>query len=276
MYLSKVHVYEGTVIPQRGAMLRAMVGFAYKRRVFEIVLDVILMALAYQSSFLLRFDGRVPTDQLEIFLKTLPLVVALEMLFLLVGGAYSGLWRYLGTPDMIRLGRSSILGAAVSAVAVLGALGWSGPSRGVLIINGLLLAGLVILSRSSFRVLRAVIVGSHVSHPDARPVFIYGAGDRGELLMRELLDDHAHRYAPVGFIDDDLTKVGKVIHGVPIFASSELAELVERHRVRDVLVSSSNVPEGKLAQLQALGLFLGRLHIRIEQEGTKPADFAAA
>lgn len=276
VYLSKVHVYEGATPPRNGAMLRAMVGFAYKRRVFEIMLDAILIALAYQSSFLLRFDGRIPGDQMDIFLKTLPLVVAVEMFFLLVGGAYSGLWRYLATPDLIRLGRASLLGAAVSGIAVFAVLGWSGPSRGVLVMNGLLLAVFVILSRSSFRVLRAVIVGRQSAHPDARPVFIYGAGDRGELLIRELLSDQDHRYAPVGFIDDDLTKVGKVIHGVPIFPSSELAELIERHRVRDVLVASSKVSEGKLRQLEALGVFLGRLQISIEKEQVKPSDFAAA
>jgi FlaA1/EpsC-like NDP-sugar epimerase len=125
--------------------------------------------------------------------------------------------------------------------------------------NAILLTGSILLSRSSFRLLRALIVGRQVLHPNARPVFIYGAGDRGELLMRELLRDDSHRYAPIGFIDDDLTKVGKVIHGVPIFPGSELAALVERHRVKDILVSSPKVPEAKLKQVESLGVLSGKI-----------------
>lgn len=276
LYLSKVRVYEDGTAPPNSAMLRALVGFTYKRRVFEILLDVVLIALAYQSAFLLRFDGRIPGEQMEIFLRTLPLVVALEMSFLLIGGVYSGLWRYVSTSDLVVLGRSGALGAVVSALFVFGMFGWSGPSRAVFVLNALLLMVFVAVSRFSFRLLRTVIVGKKGFHPDARPVFIYGAGDRGELLIRELLNSREYRYAPVGFIDDDLTKVGKVIHGVPIFPSARLEELIERHSVRDILISSPKVPEGKLRHLESLGVHLGRLQIRIEREVTDPSDFVAA
>jgi UDP-GlcNAc:undecaprenyl-phosphate GlcNAc-1-phosphate transferase len=51
VYLSKVRVYELAPAPPNGAILRAMVGFAYKRRLFETVLDVILIALALSKCF---------------------------------------------------------------------------------------------------------------------------------------------------------------------------------------------------------------------------------
>ncbi len=276
LYLSKVRVYEEGTEPPNSAVLRALVGFPYKRRVFEIVLDVVLIALAYQCAFLLRFDGGVPAGQMDVFLKTLPLVVAIEMGFFLMGGVYSGLWRYVSTADVVVLGRSSLLGAAVSTIAAFIVVGPSSASRGVYVINALLVMVFVVVSRFSFRLLQTVIKGKKSFHPDARPVFIYGAGDRGELLMRELLKDDEHRYAPVAFIDDDLTKTGKVIHGIPIFPSSELAQLIERHRVRDVLISSRKVPEEKLRQLESLGVYLGRLQIRIEREVVHSSDFAAA
>ncbi len=276
LYLSKVRVYEEGTEPPNSAILRALDGFPYKRRVFEIVLDVILIALAYQSAFLLRFDGGIPAGQMDIFLRTLPLVVAIEMGFFLIGGVYSGLWRYVSMSDVVVLARSGVLGAIASALVAFGMFGWNGPSRAVFLLNGLLLMVFMAVSRFSFRLLRTVIVGRGGFHPDARPVFIYGAGDRGELLMRELFNHGEHRYEPIGFIDDDLTKVGKMIHGVPIFPTTQLAELIERHNVRDVLISSSKVSEGKLRQLESLGVFLGRLQIKIEEESPTPSDFAAA
>ena len=84
--------------------------------------------------------------------------------------------------------------------------------------------------------------------------------------MRDLLNDSEHRYAAVGFIDDDQTKVGNAIHGVPIFSSTKLPELIERYNVKDVLISTTKIPQAKVTHLEGLGVFLGRLHVRIESD----------
>ena len=60
-----------------------------------------------------------------------------------------------------------------------------------------------------------------------RRVLIYGAGDGGELLLRELLNNRSLKYSPVGFIDDDPGKTGKLIHGLKVYGSNgDLTTLV--------------------------------------------------
>jgi UDP-GlcNAc:undecaprenyl-phosphate GlcNAc-1-phosphate transferase len=271
IYLGGVRVYaEGDAQQPGNTMLRALVGFQYKRRMFEIVLDAVLIALAYHSAYLLRFDGAIPDDQMAIFLRTLPLVIAAQMFFFLIGDIYGGLWRYIGIPDLVAIGRAVILGGAASAFIVFTLFSWRGPSRAVFILNPLLLVCFVGASRLSFRLLRAIIMGGTETHPEARPVLIYGAADGGEMLLREILNNPEHKYAPVGFIDDDQTKVGQWIHGYRIFDYDQLPKLVERHGVSRVLVSSSKVPDSKLVRLRHLGLEFGRLHIRIEVEYVQP------
>jgi UDP-GlcNAc:undecaprenyl-phosphate GlcNAc-1-phosphate transferase len=93
---------------------------------------------------------------------------------------------------------------------------------------------------------------------------IYGAGDGGALLIREILNNPEHRYMPVGFIDDDERKTGKLIHGYRIFDCGELPRLVERLGVSEVVVSSGKVSEQKLDNIRDLGLGLRRMSIRIE------------
>jgi UDP-GlcNAc:undecaprenyl-phosphate GlcNAc-1-phosphate transferase len=271
IYLGGVRVYEeGDEQQSDNAMLRALVGFQYKRRMFEIVLDAVLIALAYHSAYLLRFDGAIPEEQMAIFLQTLPLVIATQMFFFLIGDVYGGLWRYIGIPDLVAIGRAVVIGGAASAFIVFALFSWRGPSRAVFILDPLLLVCFVGASRLSFRLLRAIIVGGAEAHPEARPVLIYGAGDGGELLLREILNNPEYKYAPVGFIDDDLAKIGQWIHGYRIFDSRQLPKLVERHGVSRVLVSSAKVPDSKLSSLRHLGLDFGRLHIRIEVEYVQP------
>jgi UDP-GlcNAc:undecaprenyl-phosphate GlcNAc-1-phosphate transferase len=112
--------------------------------------------------------------------------------------------------------------------------------------------------------MRELIAGRASFHPEAKPVLIYGAGDGGELLIREILNNPSHRYAPVGFIDDDNRKAGKVIHGYRIFGSNQLSEVIRRYGISEILISSLKVPESKLETLRGLGVGLKKMSIRIE------------
>jgi len=266
IYLSRVRVYEEGTAPENNTVIRALAGFPYKRRFFEIILDVILIALAYQSAFLLRFDGNIPAPHVAIFVQTLPLVVALHLAALLLGGVYGGIWRYASISDLLLIARSVVIGGVLSAVLVFWMYGWHGPSRAVFVLDVLLLMVFVGASRLSFRLLRSAIIGHRNVHPDARPILIYGAGDGGELLLREILNNEEYRYAPIGFIDDDSAKVGKLIHGYRIYSSAQLPGLIKEHEIQQVLISSAKVPHGTLRHLGDLGVDLGRMQIRIETE----------
>lgn len=264
LYLGKVRIYEEGEEPQGIPIINAIADFSYKRRIFEVLLDVVLMALAYYCAFLLRWDGNLPTEQFEIFVKTLPLVIIIQIGFFLLGGVYRGLWRYIGITDFLAISRSVIGGGAVSMLVVFAEYWFRGPSRAVALLNVLLLLVFVSASRVAFRLFRALIVGHPKQDPDATPVLIYGAGDGGELLIREILSNPDHRYAPVGFIDDDDRKAGKLMHGYQIFGSQQLPHLVRTYGVSEVLISTFKVPDAKLDYLRRLGIGMKKMSIRIE------------
>jgi UDP-GlcNAc:undecaprenyl-phosphate GlcNAc-1-phosphate transferase len=264
LYLGKVRVYEEGEQPEGIRIINAIADFSYKRRVFEVLLDVALIALAYYGAFVLRWDGRLPDEQLQIFLKTLPLVIIIQMVFFLLGGVYRGLWRYVGINDLLIIARSVVAGATVSTIVIFVMYWFRGPSRAVALLDLLLLLVFVSVSRVSFLLLKALIVGRGTLDPDAKPVLIYGAGDGGELLIREILNNPGHRYAPVGFIDDDGRKAGKKIHGYRIFDSNDLPNLIQAYGISEVLISSFKVPEARLDSLRRMGVCLKKMSIRIE------------
>jgi len=263
LYLGKVRVYEDG-LRHNNTLVNVLEDFAYKRRVFEILLDFCLIVLAYYGAYLLRFEADLPAEQFAIFIRTLPLIIAIQILLFLAGGIYRGLWRYVGIDDFLVIGRAVLLGVTVSALFVFAAYNFQGPSRVVFIIDALLLLSMVAASRLSFRLFAAMLVGQRVAQPNARPVLIYGAGDGGDFLIRELINHPELHYRPVAFIDDDERKAGKLIRGYRIFTSEHLPNLVETHGVSEVLISSVKVPDTKLEFLRELGVVPKRLRIQLE------------
>ena len=263
-YLGKVRVYDEVEQTRGYRVLNAGINFPYKRRVVEVLLDVVLVALSYYGAYVLRWDGHFSNEQVAIFLTTLPIIIIVEMACFLICGVYRGLWHYATVDDLLVIVKSVLAGSILSALVVFVSYRFSGPSRAVFLLNILLLLVFVSASRLSFRLLRALIRDKAAVRPDAKPVLIYGAGDGGALLIREILNNGDHGYAPVGFIDDDRRKTGRLMQGYRVFDSSEAAEIIRNQGISEVLVTSLKVPESRLEKLRSTGVSLRKVSIRIE------------
>ncbi|MBK6799483.1 MAG: hypothetical protein IPG76_22600 [Acidobacteria bacterium] len=263
LLLGKVKVYDESEHPG-GTLIDVIQGFTHRRRIFENLLDMGMIVLAYYVAYLIRWDGDIPPDQRKIFAATVPLMIGIELFAFLAGGVYRGIWRYAGIDELVTIAKSTVLGSGIAGMAILSLYRFNGPSRGVMILNGILIFLMVAASRVSFRFLGTLLVGRRKAHPDARPVLIYGAGDGGAMLIGELLNNPAHQYEPLGFIDDDRTKTGKLLRGYQIFHSRELPDLIEEHGVTEVLISSLKVGEERLEQFKSLGIEFRRMRIHIE------------
>ncbi len=69
-------------------------------------------------------------------------------------------------------------------------------------------------------------------------ILIVGAGDAGEKILREIIENDHLPYSVVGFIDDDPKKHGRSIHGIPVLGSlNELARIVEDEEVKEILIA---------------------------------------
>ena len=102
---------------------------------------------------------------------------------------------------------------------------------------------------------------------------IYGAGDGGEMVLRELRNNPAWKYQAVGFIDDDPHKKGKVINGLQVFdANGLLVDICREKSIAEILISSEKIEPDALKRLREVcrgeGIGLQRAHMKIE-----PVDF---
>lgn len=223
--------------------------FSYKRRVLEVLFDLVLMTLAYYGAFVLRFGGMIPGQQVQIFERFAPVLLGVEILAFLVGGIYRGLWRYVGIEDVLVIVQSVMLASVAASTVILLAQIHPRLSISVLILNAILLLLLVGGSRVALRLFAAWLHSQRATKGAASQILIYGAGARGDLLVRRILSQGTH--VPVGFLDDDWAKVGRRMHGINIYNPSELHKVNRKYGVTEVLVSSTKIPEQKA---RALGL----------------------
>src|SRR6201988_4960222 len=200
VYLAGVKVYdesEEALALKDKPLYTFLVDVSYKRRIFEVLLDVVLIILSYWASYAINFPPDNPAWKL--FIRSLPVVVFVRMSAFLAMGVYRGLWRYTSMSDFIVFGKAVALSSVGSLLVLLFAFRFEGFSRKVFIIDAVLMFLCLAASRMAFRLFRQILpaVGKH----DGRRVLIYGAGDAGELLLRELRNNRELQLAPVGFLE---------------------------------------------------------------------------
>ncbi len=266
VHLARVKVYEETEARET-LLVSWIVDLSHKRRVFEVLLDVALVVLSYYTAYALVF-GPITTDAARgQFLQVVPVLVFVNMTSFLLLGVYRGIWRYVSVDDLFVYVQAVVVGSAIALLYLLLSGRVDLVSRTVFVLDTLILLLLLSGSRMTFRLLRRLLPAPVPS--GERRVLIYGAGDGGELLARELLNNRALSYCLVGFLDDDPLKKGKVIHGFRVFGGNgSFLAICKEQRVDEVLISSSKIPQARMEQIsrecEAASVEVKRLRIQLE------------
>jgi UDP-GlcNAc:undecaprenyl-phosphate GlcNAc-1-phosphate transferase len=150
--------------------------------------------------------------------------------------------------DLIVFAKAVGLSSVGSLLVVLFLFRFEGFSRKVFIIDAVLMMFFLAGSRMAFRLFRQLLPA--VNKQSGRRVLIYGAGDGGELLLRELRNNQELQLAPVGFLDDDPGKNGKVIHGLKVFGGNgDLSTVCAQHDIDEVVISSMKMTEERIHEV---------------------------
>src|ERR1041384_5696422 len=248
VYLAGVKVYdesEASALNDK-PLYMFLVDLSYKRRIFEVLLDVVLVILSYWAAYAIRFPPDSPAWAL--FIRTLPVLVFVKMGVFLAMGVYRGLWRYTSMSDLIVFAKAVVLSSVASLMLILFAFRFEGYSRTIFVIDAVLMFSCLAASRMAFKLFRQILPA--VSNNGGRRVLIYGAGDGGELLLRELRNNRELQLSPIGFLDDDPAKSGKVIHGLRVFGGNgDLSAVCSQHKVQEVVISSLKMSDERVEEV---------------------------
>jgi len=209
------------------------------RRIPIVVLQLAVIAAANYAAFLLRFDARVPDWAFRAYLDGLPVLLLLRLAAFVPFRLYEGLWRYTGLYDLGMLAAGIVSSSLAFVLWTLTPWGPTGYPRSIFVID----AVIALLLLGSIRLTRRLAAEWIVGRGRGELVFVYGAGDAGDMIVREMKHNRAFGMRPIGFIDDDRHKVGRRIQGVRVLGTrEELAALIPVWRPTMVLIAIPEAP----------------------------------
>lgn len=210
--------------------------------------DLTMVPLAWLGAYWLRFNlGYVPAEYLDRAVALLPFVTLVQAAVFWWFGMYRGVWRFASLPDLVRILKAVALGAVAGFGVLFLLTRLEGVPRSIPLLYGMLLIILLSGPRFLYRWLK----DHHFDLRDARRVLIVGAGQAGEMLVRDLLRNPAHAYQPIAFVDDDRRAWGKEIHGIRVLPGGcDRIPAVVSEREIDIVILA--VPTANNAQMRRL------------------------
>jgi FlaA1/EpsC-like NDP-sugar epimerase len=217
------------------------------RRPIVVALHLLVIVIANYLAFDLRFGNPMPAEQFLNFVTMLPWLLVIRGFIFLPCGLYAGMWRYTGIWDLRNIIVAAVVSTGVFAVATRWGVGLASYPRSVFIIDALILIMMLGGLRLTRRVYR-----QYRRDGGRRRIVVYGAGDVGELLVRDMLQNRSYEYKPVAFIDDNPAKVGQRIHGVRVLGGrKDLRSVFEKAAPHAVLLAMPAITPATMREVVA-------------------------
>jgi len=196
-----------------------------------------MFALSGVTAFLLRFDFSIPPAYLRHLAYALPIWILVKIAVFHAAKLDRGLWRYLAVVDLFRIALANLTASVISYILIL-LIAPSGFPRSIYVLDLMV----CFLATSGLRLVLRMTVEATSNTQSGRGVekntLIYGAGDAGITLLREIRNNPRLPYRVLGFLDDRPDKKGLHLAGVLVLGGGDQAEsLVKKHDVEMILVA---------------------------------------
>ncbi len=234
----------------------------FNHLLFAII--VLLAAISFWFSYEFRFDFRVPFKFFHQRLLLLPYVVFLKIFFFYVLKAHSTNWRYVGLSDIPTL----LLHGLICALALFllpMIREYLRIPRGVILIDFFTSTVLIGGARVGMRLLRErarLYVRRGDSNSTRRRAVVVGAGDAGEMIVREIIRNPESQFQVEAIFDDDPKKQRLTIHGIRVKGKVEdIPDYIRDNPVQLVIVA---IPSANRAQMKRIYNTLKNLNLTVK------------
>jgi FlaA1/EpsC-like NDP-sugar epimerase len=216
----------------------------HRRPVFIYIFQATLVLSSLIMGWLLRFDFSLPYRR--ILLASGLLLVAVRLVTLRFFKLNQGWWHFASVSDALNILKAVISGSLGFFILNRYLLGLAAFPRSIYFLEAILTASLLAGSRLASRVL---VESVRRDSSRSKRVMLVGAGFAAQMVIRELARPESG-YVVVGCVDDDASKLGIRIHGVPVLGTvEELGAVVEVNPVDEILIA---IPSASGKQMQRI------------------------
>lgn len=238
----------------------------YKNFFIVLGIDLLLLAAAFYSAHLVRFEFHIPIQTYLSIKWIIPFIVTTKIIIFYFFDLYRGMWRYTSLADLFNIIKASSLSTFMIITVILFKTRFQGFSRSVFVIDWCLTILFISAFRLSVRIyiehfnkeiLRKIASATAFGlipkvQPDRKNLLIIGAGDCGEKIYREIRDNAHLWYNVVGFLDDDSAKVGKKIHGVSVLSYIEnIKSVIRKVNANEALIAIPSANSQEMRRIVA-------------------------
>ncbi len=214
------------------------------RKVIRIFCDIIAIQLSFFLAFLIRFEKNLFFSEemlkyRETYIQVFFVVIFIKIVIFYFFEMYSSLWRYLSIEDLVKI----IVGCVVANVTfvfycVVFDVHFPRSIYVLTMIFDLIFVGGI---RVGYRILRHYLTQNH-NEKKYKNILIVGAGKTASNIIKELKNSKKSKGIPVAVVDDDESKIGTTINGVPILGTRyAIKELVKTKKIEQIIIAIPTV-----------------------------------
>ncbi len=223
----------------------------YASKWLVLAIDVVIISLSFILSYLIRFNLTLNFDISKLFTQ-LPIVAFIALLSFLMTGSYRGVVRHTGVRDVYNIFNAICLSSILSIFMVIVNRQFNFMDDftiplSIIIIHSLI--GFIGLTASRY-IFKTMYYNVVKKFKITKNVLIYGAGESGILTFNALTSHPSSNARVVGYIDDDIKKVGKSINGTTVFGRNQLtAYFIAQKEISEIIVSIHDIHSNQLRLL---------------------------
>ena len=191
-----------------------------RRRHLVLLYDSLSIVTSVFVAYLLRYDFNMNSNSFFTLSGYLLLAFPIKVVIFYFFGLYKGMYRYTSIWDLVSVAKATLLSALIINSVFLAVPYFRFLPPSVLFLDFIFTFGLIALVRIAIRLyFSSSIISANTStknHDNKVRLLLIGAGDTGEKISRDILSNSSEEYNIIGFLDDNIEKIGSSIHGIPV------------------------------------------------------------
>lgn len=243
--------------PSRSAGARLLYDLTHtssiSRFLFFFFCDIIIVTLSLYLSFLVHFDFSLRVPYAELLQEVLLAFLLIKLGFLTIFRIYKITWRYVGVADLMNIVMAVVIAQMVLLILSLPnaffELPITGLAKRIFLVDGFFTLAFISGLRVSKKLYMEVIREKGTGRKGKRTLIV-GAGNTGEMLLRDMARKGFADFYPIGFLDDDRNKVGTYMHGVKVLGElGKMGKVIAQNQVETVIIAIPTLNHKVLREL---------------------------